>query len=356
LKTADRDRQLYADYLDFVTNGDPRHVAIAKTALKWELSKSYVNKIISRAGQAKRAAAWEPVTAFTVLPKRERTLTEHERWQDTLATLKAGKRVIQVSHLSDIHFPDHNQDALNMAYRLVARRQPDIIVVGSDTADFSVISSFKPDPDNDEGIDDELDELRRYWIPHIETLKSLAPKAALVYILGNHEQRIYDHIADNAPKLRRTIERAWIEMVSCQGKVMWLGRTEEVEIGHLLVKHGDKANEHVAKSLLEAESYQVSVMAGHVHRLNTYYRMGRKYPVSGITGGCLCSLQPYYLKRQPSRRWQWGSAFATVDLSSTDVWFENVEFRRAGSKLVTISAGEVIEQPLVAGDAIARAA
>src|SRR5690606_238396 len=131
--------------------------------------------------------------------------------------------------------------ALNMAYRLMAHRQPDVIVVGSDTADFSVISSFKPSPDNDEQIDDELDELRRYWIPHIDTLRAAAPKAALVYILGNHEQRIYDHMADAAPKLRKTVERAWIDMVSYQGRVIWLGRTEEVEIGHLLVKHGDKA-------------------------------------------------------------------------------------------------------------------
>jgi hypothetical protein len=285
-----------------------------------------------------------PFPAFTVLPKAERATTDAERWKDTLSTLRTRDGYIRVMHLCDLHFPDHYEPALNLAYRLVARTQPQVIVVGSDTADFGLISSFTPNADADEDISDELDEIRRYWIPHIDTLKSLAPNAALVFAMGNHEQRIYDHMTEHAPKLRRTIERAWIDLVSYQGRVMWLGRTEEVEVGHLLVKHGDKTNEHVAKALLESESYQVSVMAGHVHRLSTYYRMGRRYPVSAVTSGCLCKLDAHYLKRPPSRRWQHGTCVATVDLKGTDVWFQNVEFRQRAGDLVAVSDGELLAQ------------
>lgn len=339
-----RDAAVFADYQRLLPEHSNSTATIAAVALLHGLAEASIRRIIDAQKRVGRAEA-AVVAPFTVLPKREKATTDHERWRDTLATLRTRKQFITVAHLSDIHFGDHNENALNMAYRLMAHRQPDVIVVGSDTADFSVISSFKPSPDNDEQIDDELDELRRYWIPHIDTLRSVAPKAALVYILGNHEQRIYDHMADSAPKLRKTVERAWVEMVSYQGRVMWLGRTEEVEVGNLLVKHGDKANEHVAKALLEAESYQVSVMAGHVHRLNTYYRMGRKYAVSGVTGGCLCNLLPHYAKRQPSRRWQWGTALATVDLTSTDVWFDNIEFRQTASGITAVtSAGDVLKQ------------
>lgn len=340
----ERDARILADYERLLPEHGSSEATVAALAVRYERSAGTVRRCLSRARKQMQPAA-AVVAPFTVLPKREKATTDHERWRDTLATLRTRKQFITVAHLSDIHFGDHNENALNMAYRLMAHRQPDVIVVGSDTADFSVISSFKPSPDNDEQIDDELDELRRYWIPHIDTLRSVAPKAALVYILGNHEQRIYDHMADSAPKLRKTVERAWVEMVSYQGRVMWLGRTEEVEVGNLLVKHGNKANEHVAKALLEAESYQVSVMAGHVHRLNTYYRMGRKYAVSGVTGGCLCNLLPHYAKRQPSRRWQWGTALATVDLTSTDVWFDNIEFRQTANGITAVtSAGDVLKQ------------
>lgn len=288
------------------------------------------------------------VIAFTVLPKRERVGDDRERWRDIVEALRTRERYVGVGHICDVHFPDHDEAALNLAYRLIARRQPNIIVVGSDTADFGLISSFTPNPDHDEDISDELDELRRYWIPHIDTLREIAPHATLVYILGNHEQRILDHMAENAPKLRRTVERAWIEMITYQGRVLWLGRTEEVEIGHLLVKHGDKTNEHVSKALLEAESYQVSVMAGHVHRLNTYYRTGRRYAVSGITSGCLCNLMPHYAKRRPSRVWQHGTAFGVVDLQSTEVFLDNIEFHHTPTALIAASNGDIIAQPVIA--------
>ena len=294
--------------------------------------------------QAEKNSVRDNVLPFAVLPRRPCPTTDIECWKDTLQSLTNRKQFIVVSHLCDIHFPNHDSAALNLAYRLIARKQPDIIVVGSDTADFSLISHFDKDPDADEQIDDELDELRRYWIPHIDTLNCLAPKAALVFIAGNHCQRIYDSVAESAPKLRKTIERAWIDLISYQHRVMWIGRTEEVEIGGLLVKHGSATNEHAAKTMLEAESYQVSVMAGHIHRLTAYHRAGRRYPVSAITSGALCKIPQPYEKRPPKRAHQWGTAFATVDLRGTFVAFDNVEFQRAGGQLIAVSGGDVLQQ------------
>lgn len=278
-----------------------------------------------------------------VVLKKDNQPLDWERWQDTLSTLRT-RGYISVAHVCDVHFPDHDENALALAYELIRRNQPDVIVVGSDTADFGAISSFTPDPDENEAYADVLDNFNRYWKTHIDRLKTVAPAAALVFIMGNHEQRLYDFVANNAPKLRRTVEQAWIESVSYQGRVMWIGHTQEVEIGNLLVIHGNRHNEHVAKSLLEDASYQMSIMAGHVHRLTSYARSGRKYAVAAVTSGCLCQLHPIYMKGKSMRRaWQHGTCFATVEMRSMDVWLNNIEFRQSPRGIVAVSGGEWIE-------------
>lgn len=270
---------------------------------------------------------------------------DEQRWQDTLHDLRNNKRYITVSHLCDVHAPMQHHTALQLTYRLLEQKQPDVIVVGSDTADFSVISTFDPDPDDYEMVEDALDEFGSHWRPHIDAVKQAAPNATLVFIMGNHEARIYKHVHKNAPKLRRTIERAWVDTVSYGGRVLWLGNVPEVEIGSLLVKHGDRVNEHVAKSLLEVESYQMNVMAGHVHRANTYTRAGRRYTVTGVTSGCLCDLHPKYLKgSRPKLGWTLGTAFAVTDLQGTETFIDNLVYQQTAQGLMVLSDGNLYQE------------
>lgn len=313
--------------------------------LTWE----QIGAIYGRKGQAIRSKVRRSIPTpkpFIVQRPKSNEPLDWQRWQDTLSTLRHNTQFVTVSHLSDIHFGDHDESALNMAYELVRRKQPHIIVVGSDAADFGVLSSFTPNPDEHEAVDDVLDHFKRYWWAHIDKLRQVAPNAALVHIHGNHEQRIYRFMAENAPKLRLTVEQAWIEALTYQGRVMWIGRTEEVEIGNLLVKHGDRTNEHVAKSLLEDVSYQMSVMAGHVHRLTSYERAGRKYSIKAVTGGCLQNLVPAYKRgKSKGRPQQQGTCFAVTDLRGTGTWFDNIEFVRSGKHLVAVTDNEWLQMP-----------
>jgi hypothetical protein len=344
------DAQLLADFERLKDQHASKGATYSAIATRYHLSKDSVRGRVSRA--RKRIPAPPPPSPepprFVVLPKvAAAPKTDTERWASRLADLAASERFLRVSHLADIHFPDHDDDALNLAYRLVARKQPHVIVVGSDSADFALISHFKPDPDTNEDIADELDELRRHWEPHIATLRQVAPKAALVFINGNHEQRIQSHMAEHAPKLRRTIARDWQELITQRGQVHYLGDVDHVDVGPLHIQHGNRVNEHVSKSMLEDLSYQVSTMAGHVHRLTRYDRVGYRYPVSAITSGCLCHLLPKYAKGgKLARKWAQGTAFATVDMRGTFVAFDNVAFQRVGAELVAVSDGEVVVQPV----------
>lgn len=327
---------------DLLREYNAGHTTYTELAQRYGLTRGQVAGRIRR--QRQDAPPPKPkLLAFPTPAAKDEKPIDWDAWQDVLRSFQG---YVTVAHLADIHFPDHDEQALNMAYRLIARKQPDVIVVGSDTADFSVISSFGADPDTDEAIDDVLFHFRDYWRPHIDNLNRMAPRAVKVFIAGNHEQRIYTHVRQQAPKLRRTVEEAWLNTVR-YGGVLWIGHTEELDIGPLLVLHGNRHNEHVAKSLLDDQGYQVHVMAGHVHRTTSYTREGRRYPVTGITSGCLCQLLPAYMSskgKSMRRRWNHGMAFAAVDTRGTDVFFDNLRFSSVGNKIVVASDGEVLEQ------------
>lgn len=284
---------------------------------------------------------------------------DYDQWQQAKSDLRTQKGYITVSHLSDLHKGDNDPDADEMNYEMVRIKQPDIIVVGSDTADFSVISHFAPDPEDFEIVQDVIDDFSKFWQPHIDKLRIISPHSKLVFIYGNHEIRIHDWVAENAPKFRKTINRAWVEAVQYQGKVMYVGRTQEVEIGNLLVKHGDVTSQNTSKALLDRVSYQMSVMAGHIHRVTNFTQQGRRYMVSAITAGCAQNLNPRYVKKKglvPPRPWVQGTAFATVDMKSNYVSFDNIVYQREVGKLIAITNGKVVERNITADQELMKIA
>jgi len=133
-------------------------------------------------------------------------------------------------HICDVHFPFQHTAALEVTYQLIEHVRPDIIVVGSDAADFALISSFDIDPDIDEATSDVLDEFERYWMPFINELHLRSPYSKLVYIWGNHERRIKKFLGKNAPKFRQRIMRDYIDIVRDGGRVLYLGETDCVRM------------------------------------------------------------------------------------------------------------------------------
>ena len=252
--------------------------------------------------------------------------TDQPRWLERLTCL-ARKGRITAMHLSDIHFPFQHNAALDIAYQLVGHAQPDVIVVGSDSADFALLSSFAHSPDLDEDTSDELDQFALHWQRHIAELKRRAPNAALVFIYGNHEWRILRFLEESAPKLRKTVMRLWRETIRQNGAVYYLGEVDWVRLGPVLIMHGNRVCQHVARKVLDDVGGQVNVQFGHVHRLDEFIRIGEDYRVWSKAGGCLCQ-PPHYLRGHPRSRWQLGTAVTYLDLNSRYARCDNLLFEQ----------------------------
>lgn len=295
--------------------------------------------------QRKRAAQVNE----TRIPTHKKTDdTDTARWSDFLQS--KARDVVKVMHLCDIHVPFQDVQAVALAVEMVRRFQPHVVVVGSDFADFYGISRFDSDPDV-EGPDDEMSSFEEHWNPHIHDLKRAAPGAHLVYITGNHDRRALETMKKNAPKMRKRIERDFVDIVKCGGSVYWLGWRDEVLIGHstsirpLQVQHGIRHNEHVAKSALQDAALQMHVWQGHVHKRNYYSQTGPFYTVQAISSGCLCQIPAHYKRQgqtaQLGRGQEHGTALATYDMASGEVHFDNLLFTRdAQGVMSTLWAGQ----------------
>lgn len=272
--------------------------------------------------------------------------TDQGPWLEWLHDTAQGQRHITVMHMADIHFPFHNHAALELSFHLVSKAQPDVIVVGSDIADFALLGKFDIDPDIAEDTTDVLEELQGHYNPFIQRLRSTAPRAIIVWIWGNHDRRIITFLGNHAPKLRKTVERDFIAMIRAGGAVQYLGYRDDVRMGPLVVQHGNRHNKYTAQSLLDDIGYQVSTMAGHVHRLTYAEKRGEDFTVEAITSGCLCNY-PHYMKgRRMTQKWKLGTAIATLDLRGRDVQFTNLMFQKDAARLWTRYQGEQLDAPL----------
>ena len=95
--------------------------------------------------------------------------------------------------IADCHVPFHDIKAFDLALDVIKDIDPDEIVLLGDFADFYTFSKFTPNPDSrvcaKEEREDIYKELRRIRKQH--------PKSKMIYICGNHEQRLVKRMSEN---------------------------------------------------------------------------------------------------------------------------------------------------------------
>lgn len=279
----------------------------------------------------------------TVTPSTNGAHHDGEAWADTLADLRS-RQYVTVAHVSDMHFPYHDADALELTYQALDVIKPDVIVTLSDGFDFAQISHFAPDPDL--GNDDILDSVRGHWWDFIEGLNKAAPKAAIRAIMGNHDTRLLRFLNETAPQVRKTMISSFDELVRYQRRVLLPNHDEQARIGPLTVMHGNKRTlqKFGAKAQLEETAYQQFVMSGHRHRPDWHMMRGARQAVQSVIGGCLCQLPPHYDKSGAPSTWTQGFAYAVVDMRASYAWLHNVVYERHDGLLRTTIGARILLQ------------
>jgi len=209
--------------------------------------------------------------------------------------------------IADVHAPFQDDRAVELACIVIQALQPDRVVHHADGVDFYQLSSFDKDPDRTTRLQDDLDTAYRVN----ETLNSAAPEAEWLYLNdGNHERRLWRYLARNPELFQLEVLR--LDNLLRLDKLGWrLVEPVEMLEKRLLFVHGERASKHAGwsvKAELERRWYQQSILMGHSHKIGCYTARGPRQAVGGWEVGCLCTLEPEYM-RNPN--WMQGLAVVT---------------------------------------------
>lgn len=218
------------------------------------------------------------------------------------ASSPASERVVVVS---DFHIPFHNVALLKAFTTFLHDYQPTLLILNGDIVDFYDLSRFDKDPKRVGVLQTELDIA--YSVLYM--MKANSPDTKLVYVKGNHEDRLKKFLWKNPSlsslrdleleRLLRLEDFGNIELVedySLQGKVTFT--------------HGDLVRKHSGYSAkAEFEKSLSSGVSGHTHRLGAHYVTTGKGNDFWIESGCMCSDNPTYLKGVPN----WQNGFVVIE-------------------------------------------
>lgn len=168
--------------------------------------------------------------------------------------------------IPDVHVPYHDKKAWSLCLSVVEEVKPDVVVVIGDFADFYSISTFDKDPSRNLNLKWEVACVNA----ELDRLCQAAGNSQVVFLEGNHEDRLRRYLWKKAPEL------------------FGLTNTRELfkigERGWKFIKYGDFYRRgrvtyvhDLGKSGLNALSQTLdlcggNVVFGHTHRAGLLYR------------------------------------------------------------------------------------
>lgn len=186
---------------------------------------------------------------------------------------------IQIGYYRDIHgelVPTHDEQALEVALSVTKALNPDLVVLVGDNLDLPEMGKYRLSPAFQATTQASID---RTATLNAE-LRAVAPNARIVWLAGNHEERMVNYLLDNAKAAfgikRGNTPHSWPVL-----SVPYLTHMDEYNIEyipgypantfwineHIKVIHGDKVNSSGATAQKYLAHEKVSVLFGHIHRI-----------------------------------------------------------------------------------------
>lgn len=165
--------------------------------------------------------------------------------------------------LPDTHTPDHDKKAWKIVQDVAQDFQPDEIVVGGDFFDCEPVSQYTKDPKAKILLEDDLAIGRDVLFD----LERRSKCKSMVFLQGNHEERIDRYIAKQAPAFAGLDVRKDILKLPDYYRWFPYGRRNKYFManGRLMATHGTLYNKHVCAAML-AKYPGTSVIFFHTHR------------------------------------------------------------------------------------------
>ena len=219
----------------------------------------------------------------------------------------------RVLRLSDIHFPFHDERALQAALDYGYLHDPTIILLAGDILDLPNLSTH-PNLNPKDLLEQEFLMMAEF----LETLRKNFSKARIVWMEGNHEVRVKHYLMRKAPELF-SLPNMDVPGLLCSYAgpqamtgVEWVDDCRVVRTGKLAHLHGHEFRG--GGGVMPARWLYLrtgeNAICGHFHRTHEYSEPSLSRQQRGAwTTGCLCTETPDWM-----RHTKWNHGFAWIDV------------------------------------------
>lgn len=221
-------------------------------------------------------------------------------------------KVEKVISLSDIHFGSEDKEALNLAVSFIRDEKPDTIVLNGDILDADNLSDFLRNPVKKDSLLSEIEATKSF----LSILRVICPYANIVFIEGNHEDRLRKLLWKHPIILSLTPNVTFQSILDLDlFRIKWLPYGDQFVYRKCVFTHGVKTSK--ACGVDNIISYGGSGTSGHTHRLTLSGKTVLGNTFYWVESGCLCNLKPDYVKGIAD--WQHGFAFGWTSGISQDL-------------------------------------
>ena len=234
--------------------------------------------------------------------KNKSVVNKIEKKQFKLPTSKGKERQFvrieesSILWISDIHIPNQNNKAIELAIEDGIKEKVTCIILGGDVMDNTPFTSHDAPPPSPDDVRDYFEMTQQF----LEYLRSKFPKIHIVWIEGNHDNWISRWLMKKAPILfndpyyhlpqRLDLKKYSIDFYE-QEVILQMGKLSASH-GHTIVR-GVFAPVNAARGVFMRT--KSNYIIGHVHATSIHHESNIKGEQIGcFSVGCLCELSPSY--------------------------------------------------------------
>lgn len=220
--------------------------------------------------------------------------------------------------INDLHIPFHDINATSLCFEFIKEQQPNYLVLNGDIIDCYWESTFVKNPNHHTYLQEECDAFYKLF----HSLKKYIPNTKIVYINGNHEDRIKRETWKNTAFFG--VKSLEIPNLLKFDKLNIEFQPTRKIINNFIFTHGNAARKdssYSAKAELINHNCH-SGISGHTHRLGGFNQTSMDEVSSWYENGCLCTLNPEYTKEEPN----WQQGFGLLDQINGMTFFHPINY------------------------------
>jgi len=198
--------------------------------------------------------------------------------------------------MSDIHIPNQNNKAIELAIQDGLKQKVNCIILGGDVMDNTPFTAHDAPPPSPDDVRNYFEMTQQF----LAYLRSKFPRIHIVWIEGNHDQWISRWLMKKAPILFNDPYYHLPQRLDLKKyKVDFYEQEVILQIGKLSASHGHTIVRGVFAPVNAARGVfmrtKSNYIVGHVHTTSAHHETNIKGEQIGcFSVGCLCELSPSY--------------------------------------------------------------